>query len=174
MAIQFICPGCGHALHARDEITGSRVKCPRCAQTLTVPQVSAAPAAGPTAAAPRSDTRQRMYLFERAYVDYWVRLSGFSQALLGRCRGVWEWFWDGPGAVAIEWILRTAIVLSGLIMGGLYIRYELREGRSFSLGMLAVFGIILLYVWIVLSAWKAPVHWGARLVAGLAAAGSVT
>ncbi|MCD4786511.1 MAG: hypothetical protein K8T10_22010 [Candidatus Eremiobacteraeota bacterium] len=117
--------------------------------------------------------RQRMYLLERAYVDYWERIRNFVRRLLEICGDVWSWFWDGRGSDIIEVILRICVVLSGIVSGVAYVLYERSHGRGFSFGMLFVFIIIAVYVWVLMSAWKAPIHFIARLVSGISAAAVV-
>lgn len=117
--------------------------------------------------------RRRMYVFERAYVDYATRVRRFLSRLGALCRGVWEWFWEGAGAVAIELLLRILIVVSAVGMAVAYVRYENAHGRGFSASMLGVFLVIILYAVVLLWGWKALVHFLARLVSGASAAGVV-
>ena len=43
MSIKFLCPGCRHKLRAADGLTGKRVRCRRCSQTMVVPVPEATP-----------------------------------------------------------------------------------------------------------------------------------
>jgi Double-GTPase 2 len=117
--------------------------------------------------------RNRMYLFERAYREYAVRLRGLSSRLLKVCGDLWQWFWRGPGARVMEVLLQILVVASAIAMAVMYIQYEQAQGRSFSGGTVAVIVIILIYVTVLLWGWKSPVHFGARVVSSAAAAGSV-
>lgn len=115
--------------------------------------------------------RQRMYLFERAYVDYGARLRNFSRWLMRRCAALWKWFWRGLGATLIEWLLRLMIVASAVAMAVLYVNYEKSHGRPFSATTFGVICVIVVYALVLLFGWKAPVHFLARVVSGASAAG---
>lgn len=115
--------------------------------------------------------RQRMYLFERAYVDYGARLRNFSRWLMRRCAALWRWFWRGLGATLIEWLLRLMIVASAVAMAALYVNYEKSHGRPFSATTFGVICVIVVYALVLLFGWKAPVHFLARVVSGASAAG---
>ena len=113
--------------------------------------------------------RQRMYLFERAYVDYGARLRNAGRSLRSGAGRVWAWFWKGPGANAIEWLLRLGVVASGVAVGVMYVMYERHHGRGFGVGMAFVFCIIAVYVSVLMWGWKVPVHFVARLIAAAGA-----
>ncbi|MGE0129078.1 MAG: hypothetical protein AB7U82_13450 [Blastocatellales bacterium] len=115
--------------------------------------------------------RQRMYLFERAYVDYGARLRNFSRWLMRGCAALWNWFWRGLGATLIEWLLRLLIVASAVAMAVLYVNYEKSHGRPFSVTTFGVICVLVVYALVLLFGWKAPVHFLARVVSGASAAG---
>ncbi len=115
--------------------------------------------------------RQRMYLFERAYVDYGARLRKFSRWLMRLCAALWNWFWSGLGATLIEWLLRLLIVASAVAMAVLYVNYEKSHGRPFSITTFGVICVLVVYALVLLFGWKAPVHFLARVVSGASAAG---
>src|ERR1035438_6438203 len=115
--------------------------------------------------------RQRMYVFERAYVDYAVRVRQFVSGTLRLCNAVSLWFWTGPGAVAIEWLLRVVIVVSAVALAVIYVRYERDHGRGFSAGMAGVFVVIVLFTTLLAWGWKTPIHWLARVFSAVAATG---
>lgn len=117
--------------------------------------------------------RQRMYLFERSYVDYAAGLRKFRNKLLSICGAIWNWFWKGTGATVIEGILRLLVVAAAIVACVLYVRYEFDHGRSFSAGMLIAIVAIWLFTFLVLWGWKAPVHFIARIVSGISASGPI-
>lgn len=117
--------------------------------------------------------RKRMYLFERAYVDYTSRFSGFISNVRDICSNTWDWFWKGPGAGVIEVILRIAVVITVIILVVLYYRYEKSYGHDFSFGMLLNIIFVILFASAILWGWKAPVHFLARLVSGASASGLI-
>jgi hypothetical protein len=117
--------------------------------------------------------RKRMYIFERAYVDYKSRLSGFISNVRDICSNTWDWFWKGPGAAGIEVILRIAVVITVIILVVLYYQYEKSHGNDFSLGMLLTILLLILFASVILWGWKAPVHFLARLVSGASASGLI-
>ncbi len=114
-----------------------------------------------------------MYLFERAYRDYASRLVQFNRSLWRHCGTIWKWFWDGPGANVLEVVLRVGVVISGIVVGVLYVSYERRQGRGISLGAVLAFCLIAGYVSVLMWGWKAPVHFAARLTSAACAAGAV-
>lgn len=118
-------------------------------------------------------SRQRMYIFERAYVDYGTRLRGFGAQLVTACGEIWSWFWSGPGAVAFDWIIRTLIVLGAIAACVAYVQYEASHGRSLSLETIFPLIGIFVFTTIILWAWKVPVHIVARGSAGGSAAGII-
>ena len=117
--------------------------------------------------------RRRMYLFERAYLDYAARLRDAWNWFLRVCSIVWKWFWSGGGATAIEFLLRICVVVSGVTLGILYVLYEKKHGRGLSGGTIFAFCAIVVYVSVLMWGWKAPVHIAARAVAGAVASGAV-
>lgn len=117
--------------------------------------------------------RRRMYLFERAYVDYVERLRRFIRRTVAACSGIWRSFWRGAGAAVIEVILRLLIVVTAIALAVMYVRYESSQGRGISAGTIGVFGVIVLYVSVLLWGWKAPVHFMARTLSGASASGIV-
>ncbi len=118
-------------------------------------------------------TRHRMYLFERAYVDYVSWLRRFSARLWRLCQDVWYWFWQGGGATAIEWILRLVVAATAVGLTILYIRYELDHGRSYSFSMAGNVLVIAVFAFMILWGWKAVVHFVARITSGLLASGVI-
>lgn len=118
-------------------------------------------------------SRQRMYLFERAYVDYAAGLRRFVGNIRRTCADIWGWFWSGAGAIVIEILLRLAIVITAIGLGLLYIRYENDQGRGFSAGMFFALVGIVLFTLLVLWGWKAPVHLVARALSGTTASGLI-
>lgn len=118
-------------------------------------------------------TRRRMYLFERAYVDYASWLRRFSARLWQVCQDVWYWFWRGQGATVIEWVLRLVVVTTAVGLALLYIRYELDHGRSYSLSMAGNVLVIAVFAFMILWGWKAVVHFIARIVSGVLASGVI-
>lgn len=117
--------------------------------------------------------RQRMYLFERAYVDYGTRLRTAGGKIGETCGNIWRWFWSGPGANAIEIILRISVVIGSIALCVLYYQYENRYGRGFSTGTVGAMAVIFVFALIVLWAWKTPVHILARATAGAVASGLI-
>ena len=117
--------------------------------------------------------RNRMYVFERAYADYNVRLRGLSQGLFKACGDIWEWFWRGAGANGIEILLRVLVIVSAIAMAVMYFQYEQAQGRNFSVGSAGVIVMILIYVTVMLWGWKTPVHFSARLSSAALAFGTV-
>jgi len=113
--------------------------------------------------------RRRMYVFERAYVDYVARLRGFIQPTRTVCASVWTSFWSGSGAVVIERLLQVLIVVVSIAFASMYAQYERAHGRGVTGGTLGVFTIIVLYVSLLLWGWKAPVHFFARLLSAASA-----
>lgn len=117
--------------------------------------------------------RRRMYVFERAYVDYAARLRAFFVRLWNFCRSIWGWFWEGAGANVIEHVLRVAIVLTAIALDVFYVRYEYAQGRSFGFTTFLICLGILLFSFFIMWGWKAPVHFLARAVSGGTASGSI-
>jgi len=172
MSINVTCQ-CGANLRANDDLAGVQVRCPRCKQPLTLPAASGTPAPSASAPVPAVGHRQRMYAFERAYVAFALRAKRYYLRVTGSCREVWKWFWNGKGCEIIEILLRIAVVVSGIVAGVLYMRYENAHGRSFGVAMLFTFLLIAVYVSVVVWGYKALVHWLARVVSGASAAGIV-
>ncbi len=200
MAITTQCTSCQKQIQTTDD-SAKVIRCPYCAKwqivpgatpattrpkvspptpvkpvprpTRTKPVPRAAPFAPPPAPDPGVGARRRMYLFERAYVDYASRLRGFLGRLLGVCAHIWHWFWEGPGAGGIEVVLRILVVLSGIVMGGLYVWYEYSHDRALSFGVFFAFVLIAAFVGVLMWGWKAPVHVAARAASGATAAGVV-
>jgi len=117
--------------------------------------------------------RRRMYVFERAYVDYAGRLRGFGRRLGSTCGTIWDWFWSGAGAAAIEAILRLAIVATAVGASYAYVSYEKAHGRGFSAATLGAIAAIGVFTTLVLWGWKGPVHFAARVLAGALATGTI-
>ncbi len=117
--------------------------------------------------------RQRMYLFERAYLDYGTRIRGFGSKLWESCANIWNWFWSGPGGRALDVILRVSVIIVAILLCILYVRYEDGYGRGFSWGTLVAIAVIFVFASIVLWGWKAPIHFAARLLAGASASGLI-
>ena len=117
--------------------------------------------------------RQRMYLFERAYIDYGTRIRTFGSKLWEICGNIWNWFWRGPGGRALDIILRASVIIVAIILCVLYVRYENSHGRGFSLSTLGAIVVIFVFASIVLWGWKAPLHFATRLLAGVSASGSI-
>jgi len=155
MAISVIC-GCGAKLKAADELAGRQTACPLCKRKVLVP-----------------GNRRRMYLFERAYVDYAARFRDFFAVLACVCRRLWQWFWRGPGSTVMEIVLRVAVVVSGIAFGTLYVMYEQRHGRGFSATTVLAFCLVAVYISLLMWGWKTPVHVAARGASGASAAGVV-
>lgn len=124
--------------------------------------------------------RQRMYVYERAYVDYASGLKRFVQLIWRACTDVWNWFWQGTGAKVIEVLLQIAIVAAASFAGYLYIQYERAHDHPFSFSTFFNLVVLALFVMMILWGWKALVHLVARIVSGgialliLAAIGLVT
>ena len=117
--------------------------------------------------------RQRMYFFERAYVDYVAHLRHFGARIKASGVSVWEWFWQGPGALIFEIVLQIAVVVASIGLVVLYVRYESDRGRGFSLSTLSIVIVIFIFALLVLWSWKAPLHAVARAVSGATASGSI-
>lgn len=114
--------------------------------------------------------RKRMYLFERAYVDYKSVVTRFFERVRETSAKLWHWFWKGPGSTGIEMTLRVAIILAIIGLGVLFYFYEKKHGRDFSAAMFAQVIGIGVFASLVLWSWKAPVHFAARGVTGATAA----
>jgi hypothetical protein len=114
-------------------------------------------------------TRQRMYLFERAYVDYSARFRRYGNGVLGAIRNTWDWFWSGLGSKIIEVIISILLSLAAIGACVFYVRYEISKGRGFSWSMVFVIAIIFGVTLALLFGWKAFLHFLARLVSGLLA-----
>jgi hypothetical protein len=117
--------------------------------------------------------RRRMYLFERAYVQYGARLRRFVRRALDAASGLWEWFWRGRGAEGIEMLLRLLLVGTALTLAVLYVRYEKAQGQKISAGTVGAVAVLLVFTALLLWGWKAPLHATARLASGATAAGLV-
>lgn len=120
-----------------------------------------------------TSTRQRMFLFERAYKDYGNRLRRFVGACRQGRRNAWNWFWRGPGERGIGWLVRLAVPVSGLAGGVAYAQYEMR--RSAGITASAVFGLIVVtaFVMVLTVVWKGPIRVLTQVAAGLVASGAV-
>ena len=94
--------------------------------------------------------RQRMYLFERAYVNYGNYLRKFGATLWKISGNIWRWCWSGPGANFFEVILRICVVIGAIALCVLYVRYEISHGRGFTLGMFGAIVVIFVFALIVL------------------------
>ncbi len=114
-----------------------------------------------------------MYLFEHAYRDYTSRLGWFGRKVKDKCSGIWNWFWEGPGAGGIEVFLRIIIILAVIGMAVQYYRYEKSQGNELSVGIVLTILVIVTFASIVLSSWKAPVHFVGRVVSGASASGLI-
>lgn len=156
MAITIKCT-CGRQEEVPDSAIGVTVKCPDCSRLFIVrrPQGS----------------RQRMYIFERAYVDYIARLRKAFSLLTDNSRKVCRWFWSGYGSVCMEYVLQAAVAISGIIFGILYVNYDRSVGGGFGFGTIFAFALIAGYVALLMWGWKAPVHVGARAASAAAAGG---
>ena len=117
--------------------------------------------------------RPRMYLFERAYVDYLARLRRFVAWEVAAASRLWRWFWRGRGADGIEMLLRLLLVAAAVTVAVLYARYEAARGRGTSAGTFGALAVLLIFTSLLLWAWKAPLHFTARLVSGALACGLV-
>ena len=117
--------------------------------------------------------RRRMYLFERAYMDFAAHVREFRRRLGRLCGRIREWFWNGPGARHMEVVLRVLVVVSGAAFGVLYVLYERNHGRNIGAGGLFAFLLIAAWVTALMWGWKAPVHIAARASSGAVAAGLV-
>jgi len=117
--------------------------------------------------------RRRMYLFERAYRDFFARLALFFRSTLAGGRVVWHWFFHGVGSRGWEILLRLAVVASAVWMCVAYIQYEGSKGRGFSGSTLIPLLVIFIYVVVMLWSWKAPVHFTAKALSAASAAGTV-
>ena len=113
--------------------------------------------------------RQRMYAFERAYVNYVGGLRRVAHRVWDACTRIWQWFWQGSGARIIELLLQIAIVAAAIFAGYLFVRFEKSHGRSFSGGMAINLVIIGVFVVMILWGWKALVHLIARVISGTTA-----
>lgn len=154
MSLTLTCT-CGRQEQVPDTALGTRVKCPSCGRLVFIRR-------------PQGN-RRRMYIFERAYTDFaaiFLAVFRYFRKLPDR---LWRWFWNGPGATVMEWVLRGAVVVSGVLFAVLYARYETVHGRGFGIEMLFAFAIIAGYVALLMWGWKAPVHVGARAASGAAA-----
>ena len=187
MPVRTICK-CGARLRGPDHAAGKRAKCPSCGEILTMPEltdqpspppkpqqpVQGAPSVAPTKPRqPVQGKRQRMYLFERAYVDLGAHIRTFGEKLLEQCKSIWPWFWQGPGSKYTEMALRVLVVISGVVFGVMYVNYENAHGRGFGLSTIFSFALIAGYVSLLMWGWKAPVHISARATSGVCAMGSI-
>ncbi len=117
--------------------------------------------------------RQRMYLFERAYVDYAARIRRFWQRLTSSVRGTWDFFWEGLGSRIIEIIISIILFGAAVYASYWYVQYERSHGRGFSLTMAGAIVLLFAVTLVVLFAWKAPLHFISRLVSGILASGVI-
>src|SRR5271157_2585941 len=115
--------------------------------------------------------RRRMYLFERAYRDFFARLGSVLGRVLAASRVVWDWFFRGAGSRVWEVLLRLAVVGTAVLMCVMYLRYESSLGRGFSGGSLVPLLFIFIYAFVLLWSWKAPVHFAAKALSAASAAG---
>jgi hypothetical protein len=113
--------------------------------------------------------RRRMYLFERAYRDFFARVGSFLGGLLAASRGVWGSFFNGWGSQAWDILLRIAVVASAAWMCVLYLRFEHAEGRGFSFNTVFALLFIFVYAMVLLWSWKAPVHFAAKALSAVSA-----
>ncbi|MGB3975432.1 MAG: ATPase/DNA packaging protein [bacterium] len=117
--------------------------------------------------------RQRMYLFERGYVDYKARLKRFFQTLRQSSLNVWKWFWIGKGASISEITLKLLIIVTAISLSVMYVQYEKAHDRSFSFSAFFVMCIIFTSATILLWGWKPPVHFATRLLSAVTASGTI-
>lgn len=117
--------------------------------------------------------RRRMYLFERAYRDFFTRLRSLLIRLRAASGSLWGWFYHGAGAKAWELLLNIAVVAGSMLACGYYIRFERSQGRGFSANMAFVVAFIFVEVFVLLWSWKAPVHFTAKGLSAISAAGTV-
>lgn len=117
--------------------------------------------------------RRRMYLFERAYRDFFVRLASFLGGVLAGGRRVWTWFFHGAGSRVWDVLLRIAVVAGAVWMCAMYLRYESAQGRGFSGGTAFALLFIFIFAVVLLWSWKAPVHFAAKGLSAASAAGVV-
>ncbi len=113
--------------------------------------------------------RQRMYLFERAYVVYAERIARYWRRLKSTVRGTWDFFWTGLGSRIIEIVLSILLLAADIYLCYLFVQYEQSHGRGFSWAMAGTLALIFGVAMVVLFAWKAPLHFVSRLVSGLTA-----
>jgi hypothetical protein len=111
-----------------------------------------------------------MYLFERAYRDFFARLAGFLSKFRAAAGAAWGWFFEGQGAVFWEFLLRLGVVASAVELCWLYVRYQRSHGQQLGWNMVFPLLFIFFYAVVMLWGWKAPVHWVAR---GMSAASAV-
>jgi hypothetical protein len=114
-------------------------------------------------------SRQRMYLFERAYVDYSARFRRYGNGVLGAIRSTWNWFWSGLGSKIIEVMISILLSLAAIGACVFYVQYEHSKGRGFSWSMVFVIAIIFGVTLALLFGWKAFLHFLARVVSGILA-----
>jgi len=117
--------------------------------------------------------RQRMYLFERAYVDYIGLVRRFGERVWGIGKEIWLWFWAGPGATGIEYILRILIIIAAAAASVLFFRYENAHGRGLAATTLMTIIVIIVFTTLILWGWKAVIHFLARTLAGAFALGVI-
>ncbi len=186
---EVVCPKCNTEYPIDSNNVGQKTKCENCGTNfrfeLNIKKTASPRSSVPTLGAPAVlatsnrgkkimvGKRQRMYLFERAYIDYATRFRNFGRGLKDICASIWDWFWEGSGSNVIETILRICVVVSGIAFGILYVLYERDHGRSFSVGTFFAFCLIAVYVSVLMWGWKAPVHIASRAASGVVASGSI-
>jgi hypothetical protein len=114
-----------------------------------------------------------MYLFETAYHDYLQHFTGFFQFAFRCCGATWSYFWSGPAARFFDVVLKLAVIVSGITLAFLYVRYEQAAGRGVSVGLFTGAIFTMVYSWILLWPWKGPVHFAARAASGTTAAATM-
>jgi endogenous inhibitor of DNA gyrase (YacG/DUF329 family) len=156
MVTEFTC-SCGHRLRTGGEGASHQDQCPKCGKPVP----------------PQKGYRTRMYLFQRAYVDYVGYLLTFRNQLGGIPRKVWGWFWKATVARVIDGVVFVCMIVAGIGVGVAYVAYEARHGRALGPSTVIGSGLVTLYVGMIALSWRRPVHILARLSSAIAAAGSI-
>jgi hypothetical protein len=113
--------------------------------------------------------RQRMYLFERAYVDFARLFRGMLAKLTAAHGHAWRWCWSGPGVKVARVLVYMTSLIASLALGRAYVLYEKSISGQISGGVIASTAFTILLTLAILYGWSAPAAVLARAVGGIAA-----